>query len=108
MGTFPRKVVISPDYGAGLSTWWDEAGVEMAYTIAESPALIDACERGLSWAETTAALKAAGFDPFTVDCLYEGGWKGAVVVTVRTGPYKIREYDGAEHVEIQSQEYWRH
>lgn len=102
--TWPRKVVISTGFGAGLSTWWylgDEG-----FDIIEHPVTIAAVEDGSTWEQFQERLIAAGFDREMVEDLYEGGWEGARVVTVH-GPYIINEYDGAETVEERDSIAWR-
>jgi len=105
--TFPRQVVISPDYGAGLVSWWGEGEKgEDPYDLAESAELIECVEKGLTEDETLAFLIEKGWDAEYINELYWGGWENAVVVTV-DGPYKINEYDGLESIESKSGTEWR-
>jgi hypothetical protein len=95
---WPREVVISRGYGAGLATWWDDA-----YEIVEHPAVVAAAKEGVPWEEAQRRITAAGFD---ADNLYGGGWDNAVVVEV-SGPYVIREYDGSESIVRRDAVDWR-
>lgn len=101
--TFPRKVVISPGYGAGLVTSWT---CEKRYEMIECPALVAVCESGGTWSQAQDALVISGFDPDAVHHLYSGGWGGAIAVEVH-GPYIVEEYDGFESVAERNKIGWR-
>lgn len=104
--TFPRQVVISPQYGAGLATWWTgDLHSTMIYDIVESDTLIQACYKKYTEEQAIEALIAAGF-PTTVRDLYWNGWDDAKVVTVY-GPYAIWEYDGYENIRHRDDITWR-
>jgi len=102
---FPREVVISRGYGAGLATWWYDAEIN-PYELIESPILINACKTQKSWDDVTALFIEAGYDEDAVKDLYGEGWVDAVVVTVY-GPYRVKEYDGAESIEERDDVKWR-
>ena len=86
--TFPRDIVISPQYGAGIATWNDRG-----YDIVECPAFVEYVRNGgRDPDQAKSILTEAGFD--TSD-IYLGGLRDARVVTVH-GPYRIDEYDGFE------------
>lgn len=83
------KVLISPGYGAGWSTW--------NYTnMAFDEALIAAFEGGISEAGMKDLCERLGYgNPYT------SGFKGLKVVTVPPQTFfRITEYDGNESIEI--------
>jgi len=102
---FPRQVVISRGYGAGLASWWSGSTLD-PYGLVESPILIDACKTQKSWDDVTALLIEAGYDEDAVMDLYGGGWPEADVAWV-SGPYRVNEYDGAESIEERDSVEWR-
>jgi len=104
---FPRQVVISPGYGAGLVSWWSEGEKgEDPYDLAESPELIECVEKGLNEFQTKAFLIENGWDEEWITDQYFGGWNQATITEVY-GPYKIDEYDGSESIQSQSGDGWR-
>lgn len=116
---WPRKVVISPNFGAGWSTW-NETNPGVAQFLAEHPLLIEAIENNAT--VTNGNCHTDDSDPlmFSPDlqcivteakekfdlpddwepCLLGIDGKRATVVTVN-GPYRINEYDGSESIEEQ-------
>jgi hypothetical protein len=98
--TWPRPVVISPSFGAGLSTWW---GTEHAYDIVEHPVTVKAAQDGVSWDETCRRLTAEGFD---MTGLCNDGWPDALVVIAHS-PYIILECDGSESIAHRNEVNWR-
>jgi hypothetical protein len=100
---FPRKVVISPGYGAGMHSWW-EGDSERLYDMVESEALINAVEEKLTWKQACVLMVKAGFDEFPE--FYPGGWDQAVVIEVNS-PYIIEEHDGSEYVITHNDTSWR-
>lgn len=104
MGT---KVVISPGFGAGWSTWNDKSK-EVAeylpiieYIEADKPVLSG--KSGRSWdnhdwlhPDFLALVKQMEKD-LDLDGFYMGGADNLIVVAV-DGPYRIDEYDGSERV----------
>lgn len=103
--SFPRQVVISPGFGAGLLTWGDKS--DMAYGMIEHPALVKACLDGASWEEARSAMVACGYTEEDVEgCLCSLGWEDVEVVAV-SGPYLINEYDGSESIEELDRTRWR-
>ena len=100
---WPRKIVVSYGYGAGLASWWH---IKEAYDIIESPLTIKAVEEGATWEEFTQRLLDAGYSQDIIDAMYGGGWSNATVVEV-PGPYIVTEYDGYESVTVRSQVEWR-
>jgi hypothetical protein len=100
---FPRTIIITDDFGAGLSTWWD---TESKYDIIEHPALIKAYKNGASADEAQQALIDAGFPENVITNLYWGGWESASERAVY-GPYIVTEYDGKESIMHQKDVTWR-
>lgn len=105
LNNFPREVVISPGFGAGMLTWWDgEAPNETLYDFIESDVLINAAKNKLSWHDTCLDMVRAGYEDFP-KC-YPGGWDQATVITV-DGPYIVQEEDGFESVLVRDAVEWR-
>lgn len=108
---FPRKIVISPSYGAGIYTWNNDAA-EAAKMLIEHPKLVEAVENGgqlvfdgieYGTPHVPSPLLAEILKEISDKCgvefkPYLGGFRDATVVTVH-GPYRINEYDGSETVE---------
>lgn len=96
-----RKVLYSPGFGAGWTTW-HHGSKEQKLFMLEFPALIDAVERG----ESTREGSPAG-DKFVAEFTarwgfaalpYLGGMSKLKVAVV-SGRVRINEYDGGESVE---------
>ena len=105
MGTFPREIVYSPGYGAGLVTWWHSDTLDK-YDLIESDALINAVKNGYNAEQAQQALIDAGYPAQAITDLYWGGWRDARVTTVH-GPYLIEEYDGNESIMESERTNWR-
>lgn len=112
--TFPRKVVLTREYG---SSFFNNLNMNLVlakinpYDIVESPALVNAAEKGLSWLEAKQALIDEGFLEEDLAEVDHWGWSrmGEVIVgTVQVfGPYIIEEYDGRESVFERDTANWR-
>jgi hypothetical protein len=105
--TFPRKIVISPGYGAGISTWIHGRKTEnLGYEVIEHPEVISWVEAGMpGGGEAIKEITARLWPDEEYICLL--GFPDATVVTVH-GPYKVEEYDGFESVtEKNDPEEWR-
>lgn len=102
---FPREVVISPDYSAGLITWWGDSGMsdERLYDLIEHPLFIQCAKNKTKWSDVITIMSNADFD--LRNC-YPGGWPDAEVVNV-FGPYHVAEYDGHESILYRDDQYWR-
>lgn len=88
------KVLISKGYGAGWSTW-------NCSKMATDKDLIEAFERGCTLEEMQELCRVKGYDDGYEGAPYMGGFDGLAVVEVPKGSYfQIREYDGAEYIEI--------
>lgn len=88
-------VLYSPGFGAGWSTW--NRGVP---EILFDPAIVEFVENE-KWAELTTyvTLKYPG--------LYTGGMKCLAVAWLSVGTeFRIKEYDGAESIEIKNEIDW--
>ena len=92
-----KKVLISPGYGAGWSTWYggnDEARKAML----QWPPLVEAAERGDTIDEKHPAVQSM------VEHFTEKGWQipymgsclAQLSVVEVNGPFCIEEYDGWE------------
>lgn len=84
-------ILISPDYGAGWSTWNPECRDEMIF----SPEIIELVERKASFEEIEAKAK----ELFGKDAFLDGA-RGLTVEYLPIGtPFVIRVHDGAESIE---------
>ncbi len=103
MTTTPNKLVqngqvavlVSPGFGAGWSTW-NRAVPEILF----DPAIVEFIKHD-QWAElnTYVTLKYPG--------LYTGGMKDLAVAWLPEGTeFRIKEYDGAESIEIKGEANW--
>lgn len=96
------KVLISPGYGAGWSTWNDP---RMAF----DERLIKAFECGISEEDMRDLCVECGYS-IGMYCEvppYMGGFKNLMVVEVPSGTmFRIREYDGYESVEMLDMDDW--
>ena len=91
------KVLISPGFGAGWSTWNDYP------ELATDDRLIKAFEDGCTSDEMEELCIKCGYD----DYLYMGGFNQLKVVEVPAGStFKIVEYDGSESIEIFNRDNW--
>ena len=82
------KVLISPGYGAGWSTW---NSPEMAV----DERLIEAFENGISKEGMKRLCEELGYES------YMGGFEDLKITEVPSGSlFQIREYDGSEYIEI--------
>ena len=92
----PRKILYSPGYGAGWSTWNRGEGHDAMLTWEP---IIEAIESGEALTEAHPAVQSliALFAKEELDPPYLGGL-GQLEVRVVTGPFRVEEYDGSEHV----------
>lgn len=109
-----RKVLISPGYGAGWTTW--EGNKEIRKFMFEYPPIIEFLENGGKFSGQDCDSSRNGklhpiLKKFSEECLdkfgnapYLGGACRLVVKTVY-GPIKIAEYDGAESLDYGDEEY---
>lgn len=95
------KVLYSPYFGAGWSTWNDSR-------MATDKDLIELFERGCTEEEMANLCLKKGFtDGISDEPPYMGGFEDLTVIEVPKGSYfKINEYDGSEYVEIFNKEDW--
>ena len=95
------KVLISPGFGAGWSTWNDR-------DMAVDKDLIELFERGCTEDEMADLCVKKGYtDGVTNSPPYMGGFENLKVKEVPQGCYfKIDEYDGSEYITIFEVEKW--
>lgn len=89
------KVLISPGYGAGWSTWEGKG-------LATDARLIDAFEHGVSEEEMHQLCADLGYGD-----VYMGGFKNLRVVEIPEGTFfRVSEYDGYESIEVFDDSDW--
>ena len=94
------KVLISPGYGAGWSTW-ERPG------MAFDERLIRAFECGISEEDMEALCVECGYTDMFGNAPYMGGFSQLRVVDVPSGAmFRIHEYDGSESIEILDMDDW--
>lgn len=95
------KVLISPGYGAGWSTW-NEAG------MATDKRLIEAFINGISEADMKQLCIDLGYTGgFEGTEPYMGGFKNLRVVEIPEGTFfRVSEYDGYESIEVFDDSDW--
>lgn len=103
MGTFPRKILVSPGYGTGWSSWCNSwcNNSEAAQLMAEYKPIIEFLDNGgdnhsKEFRDLVETLEEEIEEKFGVE-IYIGGARQLKVVEVN-GPYRIEEYDGSESV----------
>jgi hypothetical protein len=118
MREFPRKILVSPGYGAGWSSWCNHGAQtgdcndyrEAAQFVAEYEPIIEFLDNGgdkksKEFGKLVEDLQDILNKKYDVE-FYAGGVDG-LEVRVVNGPYKITEYDGYETVvEQNDSEYW--
>lgn len=93
------KILISPGYGAGWSTWND--GDEEF--LLKDPTLIEMAERGAPESEVKAYI-ASKFPDLN---FYTGGWDQIEVRELPAGTqFIVTEYDGYEGIQINTETKW--
>jgi hypothetical protein len=112
--TFPRKIVLTNEYG---SSFFQNLRTNLVlskvnpYDIIESPALVEAATNRKSWAEARQDLITEGFPEDQIDNLDHWGWSrmGHITVRVHTvnGPYIVEDYEGKEYVIEKDAIQWR-
>lgn len=94
------KVLISPGFGTGWSTWNDP---RMAF----DRRLIEAFECGISEEDMEALCVKCGYVNPYEDALYMGGFDRLKVIDVPSGMlFQIIEYDGAERIKFFDEDDW--
>lgn len=89
------KVLISPGYGAGWSTW---NYIDLAF----DPDIINAFELGLDEDSMYAFIRTLGYDEPYMD-----GYRNCKIIEVPKGTkFRIIEYDGAERIEYYDDTKW--
>lgn len=91
------KVLISPGYGAGWSTWNDSG-------MAVDKDLIELFEQGCTEDEMADLCVKKGY---TDESPYMGGFGDLKVAEVPQGcHFRINEYDGSEYIDIYEEGDW--
>ena len=96
------KVLISPGFGAGWSTWNDPR-------IAFDERLIRAFERGISEEDMKDLCMECGYGSgmYCEASPYMGGFSDLRVVDIPSGTlFQIKEYDGSEYIEYFDEDEW--
>ena len=89
------KVLISPGFGAGWSTWNDKR-------MAVDKDLIELFEKGCTLKEMMLLCDEKDYED-----VYYGGFDDLDIVEVPKGVhFKVVEYDGAESIEVMEEEDW--
>jgi hypothetical protein len=106
------KVLVSPGFGAGWSTWFSTLTPAQEYATITDPRLIALAEdRTLDRHDdaTLDRVRATLLEVLGPDGqdLYIGGWEDIAVREIPVGTlFKIREYDGSESIETFRPEFW--
>lgn len=91
------KVIISPGYGSGFSTWGDPK-------MAVDPDIVALVEKGFTYEEIENLCRQKGY---IHDLAHVYGLDNLTIKEVPEGAmFKIREYDGAESIEIFNPDEW--
>ena len=94
------KVLISPGFGAGWSTWNDP---KMAF----DRRLIEAFKRGISKEDMERLCVKCGYIDAYDGPPYMGGFDQLEVVDIPSGIFfQIVEYDGSEYIEYFDEDDW--
>jgi hypothetical protein len=93
-----RKILYSPGFGAGWSTWC-YGGPEAKLFVCTYQPIIEAIERGEEMSDRHPAVIqcAADFEEKFGDSLYLGGADDLRLTTVE-GRFIVNEYDGSESI----------
>lgn len=100
-----RKVLISPDFGAGWSTWVSNGSKEQIEFCLFDEALIAAVEAGSDRALALADFELRFKEKFGDVHPYFNGGHSLVVVEV-DGQFIVEEYDGAESILMRDDVDW--
>ena len=93
------KILISPGFGAGWSTWADGHITDkdsLARRALTYQPIIDAIESG-DWRDKSKRSDLSHLAEKELDGMYMGGFRDLVIEEV-DGPFRIEEYDGSESV----------
>ena len=89
------KVLISPKYGAGWSTW---NYIDLAF----DPDIIQAFEAGLDKEDMRKFIISLGYEEPFMD-----GYDQCEIVEIPRGTlFRIKEYDGSEYIEKYNADDW--
>jgi len=91
-------VLVSPGFGAGRSTWADRELRERSLFDPEVVAWVEGGKVG-----SLPDLE----EKYGTDHFYDGGASDLIVAWVPVGAkFRIHEYDGSEHLVLESEEEW--
>ena len=94
-------VLVSPEYGAGWSTWAYRVEEDAPGFMMFDPTLVDMVERGASAEEIESYVQSKYPDG------YYGGAEDLTIQWLPVGTsFRIHEYDGSESVEIRDDITW--
>lgn len=102
------KILYSPGFGAGWSTWAHSDKPEFVKFMLTYPPLIEAVENGEKLVPYHPALRqflAEAKEKFGEDYVYCGGADQLAVAEV-SGPFRVDEYDGSESIVEASDQKW--
>jgi hypothetical protein len=92
-----RKILYSPGYGAGWSTWNRKHEKFLLF----DEGLIALAERKAGEGEVKEYIESK----LPKQYIYTGGWRDIAVATV-DGPFRIDEYDGYESIKYADSADW--
>lgn len=93
------KILYSPGYGAGWSTW----SLEHDEFMLKDPTLVEMAERNADESEVKAYIESK----FPGEYIYTGGWRDIKVVDIPVSRlFRIKEYDGGESIEYADTTQW--
>lgn len=94
------KILISPGYGAGWSTWEHPM---MAY----DERIVRAFECGISEEDMAQLCVECGYTNDYGDPPYMGGFEDLEIRDIPSGMlFQIKEYDGSEYIEYFDEDEW--
>lgn len=101
------KILISPGFGAGWSTWHYTGNTDEKVFMLTYPPFIEACEAGQPITdELTEQFMADFVARFgDEDTPYTGGLRDLTVVEVDS-PFIVTEYDGSENIQTRDNTGW--
>lgn len=95
-----KKVLISPNFGAGWTTWHHGDEAERNFMLTYAP-LISAVEQGLPVDEALTRFENDFIEKFPeADVPYVSRWESSFCVVEVDRPFRVVEYDGSESVEF--------
>ena len=97
------KILFSPGYGAGWSTWSDDDLPGVQEFLLKDPTLVEMAERNAPEKEVKAYIDSKFPDAH----IYTGGWRDIEVVDIPAGTqFIVTEYDGHESIQTNTETKW--